>query len=228
VAEPATATPPADDRGDGWIQATSGQKVYPLAPRPEEIRLEDLAHAMAALARFVGHTRRPYSVAQHSVHVAQQVSWQNVRWALLHDAAEAYLGDVAAPLKRQADFAAYRAAEARMMAAICERFGLPLEEPPEVKRADRATLLAEFRDLTAHRTGPNMPEPNPEPFKRTIRPMTARVAEAYWLNAWDIANDEIVRCRRRTLAWRMVGAHLLDLWDAVAAIARLVTLETLP
>jgi hypothetical protein len=70
-------------------------------------------------------------------------------WALLHDAAEAYISDLPRPIKHMPELAAYRAAEKRIQAAICQRFGLPVEEPPIVKAADTILLTTEARDLMA-------------------------------------------------------------------------------
>lgn len=53
-------------RGD-FICTYTGRKFYPLDPRPEDVCIEDIAHALALVNRFGGHTRVPYSVAQHSV-----------------------------------------------------------------------------------------------------------------------------------------------------------------
>ena len=56
-------------RGD-WMQTHSGLRFYPLDPRPEDIRIEDIAHALPMICRFNGHCSRFYSVAEHSLNVA--------------------------------------------------------------------------------------------------------------------------------------------------------------
>jgi 5'-deoxynucleotidase YfbR-like HD superfamily hydrolase len=83
--------------GNPWIQVSYGGKFHYLNPEPEEIYIEDIAHALSLNCRFNGHTERFYSVAQHSCMVAKHVMEysQNPIWglaALLHDAAEAYIG----------------------------------------------------------------------------------------------------------------------------------------
>lgn len=133
-------------RGD-WMQLASGKAFYPLDPRPEDIELADIAGALSRVCRFGGHVSAFYSVAQHSVLVSQVCDPADALWGLLHDASEAYLGDLIRPLKRQPECAGYCAAEARLMAVICERFGLPPEMPASVARADEVLLATEARDL---------------------------------------------------------------------------------
>lgn len=106
-----------------------------LDPKPEDIDIQDVAHALSRVARFTGHTSGPrgYSVAQHSVLVAlvamldapPAAAVLAARLGLLHDASEAYLADVARPLKHHPSMAPYRAAEARLESVILARFGLP-------------------------------------------------------------------------------------------------------
>jgi len=89
-------------RGD-WLLTRTGRQFYPLDPRPEIVCLEDIAHALAHLCRWTGHTAYHYSVAQHAVQVALAVEQMAPDYALLalhHDDAEAYLGDIARPWKR--------------------------------------------------------------------------------------------------------------------------------
>jgi len=88
-------------RGD-WMTTATGRKVWPLDLRPDEVDLEDIAIALSNLCRFGGRCRQFYSVAQHSLWVADQVKELRPELelcALLHDAAEAYVGDVVSPIK---------------------------------------------------------------------------------------------------------------------------------
>lgn len=132
-------------RGD-WIQTFTGKRFYPCDPRPEEVDPVDICHALACVSRFTGHTREPYSVAQHSVMVSKLCDEEDRLWGLLHDASEAYIADVARPLKRESVMEGYRDMERRIMAAVCLRFGLPLEQPLSVDRADMQALAVEARD----------------------------------------------------------------------------------
>lgn len=114
-------------------------------PNPDHIDIADIAHALAHICRYTGHSRWFYSVAQHSVLTSYLVRPSLAMQALLHDATEAYIGDVSAPLK--AMLPDYRAIEARVAAAVAERFGLPMELHAEVKWADLTMLATEKRDM---------------------------------------------------------------------------------
>lgn len=135
-------------RGD-WIQVASGAKFWPLDPRPDEVDIRDIAHALANQSRFSGHTKEFLSVGQHSVLVSENCDPADALWGLLHDASEAYLVDLPRPLKALPEFAAYREAEAAVMRCVCDRFGLPVEMPESVRRADETLLATEARDLMA-------------------------------------------------------------------------------
>lgn len=88
-----------------WIQTHTGVAFDLLAPTAGMVVLEDIAYALSRLCRFTGHCSRHYSVAEHSVNVAKQCQLEHGfsdSWAmaaLLHDAAEAYIGDLSSPLK---------------------------------------------------------------------------------------------------------------------------------
>jgi hypothetical protein len=131
-------------RGD-WISTYSGRPFYPLDPRPEDISIYDIAHALSQLCRFAGHTRVFYSVAQHSVLASTIVSPNRRLEALLHDAAEAYVVDVPRPLKRM--LPAYRDIESRIDEVIRARFKLPRRPSVEIRIADEEMLATEGRDL---------------------------------------------------------------------------------
>ena len=104
---------PELDRDTGpWFQTFTGAKVNPMTLEPEDVRLEDVAHALSLICRFNGHCNRHYSVAQHSVagaHVALSSGYWHTEhkhdrrnlalWFLIHDAAEAYLQDLPRPVK---------------------------------------------------------------------------------------------------------------------------------
>ncbi|HEX6923785.1 MAG TPA: hypothetical protein VF167_00025 [Longimicrobiaceae bacterium] len=136
------------ERGD-WIRTYTGGRFYLTTPAPEDVRIEDIAHALSQICRFTGHTRRFYSVAEHCVHVSKLVEPRHALWGLLHDAAEAYIGDVARPLKHAYGMDGYRRIEILVEAAVLDAFHIPLTPMMEwdVKQADLHMLCVEARDL---------------------------------------------------------------------------------
>lgn len=147
--DPSTGTSDAARVGRP-ICTASGRLFWPLDPRPEEIAVEDIAAALSRLCRFGGHCRVFYSIAQHSVHVAELVQSRDPEatlWALLHDAAEAYLHDLPRPIKYARGMEFYREAEARLDAVLMASFGLAPSAPDVVRWADHTLFATEVRDL---------------------------------------------------------------------------------
>lgn len=150
-------------KGD-WMQTFTGRAFWPMDPRPDEIEIEDIAHALSMMCRYAGHCLRFYSVAEHSVLLARAVPRDVALWALLHDAAEAYIVDVPRPLKPF--LPGYKHAEAQVESAIAERFGLALPMPPSVKEADNRILHDE--------SAQNMAAP-PQPWNLPGEPLGVRL-----------------------------------------------------
>jgi 5'-deoxynucleotidase YfbR-like HD superfamily hydrolase len=109
------------------------------------IDINDIAHALSRLCRFNGHIDRFYSVADHSLRVSYIVPEKYALEALLHDAAEAYLGDVTTPLK--SFLPDYRLLETAVESKISSTFGLLSDAKLNVKIADKIMLHTETRDL---------------------------------------------------------------------------------
>lgn len=137
----------------------SGRRLDLLDPSPFDVEIEDIAHGLARIARWNGQTtgRHIFSVAQHSVLVGEIATLLepglSPRWqlaVLLHDAPEYVIGDMISPFKGVIG-ADYRAVEARLMAAIHIRFGLPPEPPADItlltKRADKISAFLEATQL---------------------------------------------------------------------------------
>jgi len=140
-----------DSKETGWIQTFTGKKFYPMQPDPEDVCIEDIAHALSNLCRFNGHCKIGfYSVAQHSVLVSNHVPFCDAAWGLLHDAAEAYLIDLPRPVKqwlRKSGITVFDTIEKQIMEAIRERFALSAKEPDSIKRLDQMLLATESRDI---------------------------------------------------------------------------------
>ena len=180
-----------------WIQTYTGVQFWPLDPRPEDVRLEDIAHALSLKCRFNGHCREFYSVAQHSVHVARDVLRRGVcheaseksrtntfRLALLHDAAEAYLPDVCRPIK--SSWPGFDRLEERLLECVCEALGVVVgcEEWATIKHCDNMLLATEARDLMGPPPAPWVPLPAPQ--EEQISPWLAVEAEYKWRLAFDV------------------------------------------
>lgn len=130
-----------------WIQTFTGRRFDPIDPVEGAIVIDDVAHSLSNQCRFTGHVKKFYSVAQHCVLVSYICDEKDALHGLLHDASEAYLVDIPRPLKRSGKFAAYLEMEDHLQKMIYKRFGLTIEEPAGVKRADTALLATEARDL---------------------------------------------------------------------------------
>jgi len=152
---------------------------YPLDPDAESIEPLDIAHSLALQNRYNGHTVFGWSVAAHCVQVSRFTCPEHALWGLLHDATEAYLGDVIRPLKQH--LPEYRAAEDRLMEVIAERFGLIGQTPDCVHEADSRILLDERAVLLG-------PAPAPwgyehlGPLGAAIDELTAAQARDQWLD----------------------------------------------
>ena len=128
------------------IRTYTGKELNPFNLQSEEIVIEDIAHSLACLNRFCGHTMRPISVAQHCVYVARLCEGTGFELtALLDDAAEAYFGEVTRWVKRMPEFAAYRNSEKIAQAQIWSRFACPIDESgiAKIEEADRLMVLYE-------------------------------------------------------------------------------------
>ena len=129
------------------ITTFTGRNLDPFDVSPDELEIRDIAHALAQTCRFGGHCREFYSVAEHSVLVSALCPGDYRLEGLLHDAAEAYLGDLPTPLKLI--LPSFAEAEDRLLQVIARKFGLTVPLPPSVQAADKAMLEQECAVLMA-------------------------------------------------------------------------------
>ena len=182
-----------------FFQTHTGLRIDPLRPCADHVRIEDIAHALARICRFGGHCAAFYSVAQHSVLLSFAAERLGVtlsgpghgsgalaaaRWALLHDAAEAYLGDLIAPIKYLPGLAEYRLLEQAWQEEISLALGLfPLRMPDAIRDLDKRLLADEALAL--------MPGPHDDwpgmgaPLGVKIEPRFPREAEALFLERFS-------------------------------------------
>lgn len=185
-----------------WIMTASGHELSLLDPTPATITLADISHSLAQLVRFTGHARRPYSVAEHSLLVCEIVERtvtsdpHALLAALLHDAHEAYTGDLHSPGKAIVG-GAWRAFEDHLQERVRSAFAVhgPSGVWHEaIKMADLQALVTEREQLM-----PKMPWHRPwTPELRGIQPVG-------WVDLMDPA-----RCAMTWLDWRRSFADRAD------------------
>ncbi len=137
---------------DGIIQTRSGKAFDLLDPTPEMVDLGDIAHALAHICRYNGHCTRFYSVAEHSTvgarHLASGYGFRAQRAFLLHDAAEAYIGDICTPLKMILGDS-IRKIENQIQAVIFARFGIDVVPSGHLAAIDEAMLTIEMEQIVS-------------------------------------------------------------------------------
>jgi hypothetical protein len=148
-----------------WAQTFTGKAFSMERFEDNEYDLRDIAHSLAMMCRFNGHTKRFLSVAEHSVHVMELVRSKTDderihRAALLHDAAEAYTGDVTYPMKRAMRSEWLRDATRRIDAILQKQFDAADFHSDIVIWADLVMLHAEKTALMAPEPQPWDPMPN--------------------------------------------------------------------
>lgn len=131
-------------RGPFQVNA-SGSRWWPLDPLPGDFSIEDIAHHLAMICRYGGAPRHFYSVAEHSVLVSRHVPGPLAIHALLHDAAEAIVGDTISPIKTLPEWSAVREVEERNTRAIFQQFGLEWDQTTEevVSEIDQRLVIDE-------------------------------------------------------------------------------------
>ena len=161
------------------VSTKSGRRVALLNPSPSQIVIGDIAHGLAHQCRFNGQTNKFYSVAQHSVLVASILPRELRLAGLLHDASEAYLGDVVQPLKEL--LPEYQAIEENFCKVLGMRFGVNLQHNDAIRHADLVVLATERRDLMPMDMADWSSIAGITPMSRTIKPMSPEAASAQFM-----------------------------------------------
>lgn len=177
-----------ENRKGNWMISYKGNKLFPLDLRPEDIDIEEIAHSLSNLCRFGGHCKEFYSVAQHSTLVSFLLPDNLKLVGLLHDATEAYCGDMIRPLKKS--LPQFDLIETNIWTAIALRYNLPMYPPERVYLEDARVLLAEKRSLLVdHKHKWEFPQcayPNLEPADIEILPWPPFIAERSFLDAFEV------------------------------------------
>jgi 5'-deoxynucleotidase YfbR-like HD superfamily hydrolase len=167
------------------IRIADGSRFFLLHPDQAAITPQVIAHSISQLCRFTGHTSPFYSVAQHCVMVSKLVLPDLAMAGLMHDASEAFIGDLSRPLKVLLDELApgvMREVEERIHAAIAERFGFDYPHDPDIKYADNVAVATEIRDLLP--PAPGVLRGLPAPLDARIQALDPRAARVEFLGRY--------------------------------------------
>jgi hypothetical protein len=126
-----------------WIETFTGKEFHFLDPTHEQIDIRDIAHSLAYTCRYTGHSRKFYSVAEHSILVSYLAI--DPLAGLLHDASEAYITDIASPIKPH--LSNYKELEDMIMGRIASKFGFIYPLDPDIKDCDSTQLKTEAKHL---------------------------------------------------------------------------------
>jgi 5'-nucleotidase len=183
-----------------WIQSRDGKIIDLLHPVLKPLKIEEVAHSLARINRFTGHTRSlsPYNVAQHSVLVCRHLPNEFKYAGLMHDAHEVSVGDIASPIKWALEElgggAAFYELDRRMSKAFRKRFKVHTSEESRlaVREQDLRALVTERRDL--------MGDVQARPWKFSQEPWPERIVPWSIQQSEQIFLDEYARWKDRP--WR--------------------------
>ena len=200
-----------------FIETFTGKEFHFLDPTHEQIDIRDIAHSLAYTCRYTGHSRKFYSVAEHSILVSYLAT--DPLAGLLHDASEAYITDIASPIKPH--LSNYKELEDMIMGRIASKFGFDYPLDPDIKDCDSTQLKTEAKHLLRsggypwahlyptrrpHGITPNCWSPEEaeakflERFKEvynvthdgfTGTELGNEGHAAYWLNPWRVYRDGV-------------------------------------
>jgi uncharacterized protein len=168
----------------GWMLTYTGLEIDPMGDVPE-FRIKDIAHSLSMICRFNGHTKEFYSVAEHSIRVVNYLDREFQFAGLMHDAHEAYTGDMIRPIKENmGEFSDFEDEFAEDLAGV---FGLPWPLHKSVKLIDLRILKTELRDVMNSDAGWKLCLPNIKPFRNPIIPRySQRQAEEEFLRLYEV------------------------------------------
>lgn len=202
-----------------WMETNTGRIFYPLAPCAKDVYIDDIAHALAYQCRYGGHARFHYSVAQHSVLLADYAAsrydprraetkhgpWDEPTAAraglimLMHDSAEGYLVDLPRPIKHA--MPQYLEAEARLEQILFPLFGLPYPMPAWAKELDNRIIVDERPQLMT-RNSNSWSADGLEPLGIKIRRWSPRRANWEFLRRFFMWHDKMTWTEAAYEAWR--------------------------
>lgn len=178
-----------------WMLTAHGREHH-LSGAAQQLNMPDIremAHALAQINRFTGHCKRPYSVAEHSVLVADIAASEGASTsaqlaALLHDAHEAYTGDVSSPVKRVVgmDWDAFEHCQATAVHRALGVSTAMTAHRVNIRRWDLIALATERRDLTCYAPDHHLPWAILDTPGQEVRPV----------RRWDLMDEH--RC---TMLW---------------------------
>lgn len=176
-----TSMPRTAQERKGKIRTFTGMYVNPLSMRPEDIDIRDIAHHLANLCRYTGACPEHYSVGQHSVLVSLYFDTPRMQLAgLLHDGAEAYLNDLASPVKHDPRMSWYRELDHDLTGMVYERFGLSRDLLPLTKPADDKVFNREVQSWWGLATVP-----------RDVVPWQPKFTEETFLRFFSIYSTQL-------------------------------------
>ena len=166
---------------NNWIQTYTGRQFFPANPSIEDIDIRDIAVSLSRQNRYTGHTKKPYSVAQHCVIMSQEINPKFAKEALLHDAAEAYISDISSPVRQY--LPVLDVMEERILEAIVEKFRLDFPFRADIWVADLRMVATEKRDLM----GPCHADWNltVKPYSKVIIPVGPNNAEEMFMQRFE-------------------------------------------
>lgn len=193
-----------EHRAGDWMTTYTGRQFWPLDPRPEDVDIIDIAHALSMICRYQGHTQYFYSVAEHAILMARHSllhrpnDWEMALFCLLHDAAEAYVCDVVSPLKQS--IPAFSESEYVVLKAIASKFDFPLtfSDHEYVRELDHLIRYNEGKALLPHNQWWEKYSPGLGAIE--LPSYSCRTAELVFLSMFNRLREEIEHEKSRPLS----------------------------